>query len=164
MVERHLGETPRATHTHVVAYLMGRLAVEFSQDCALWEVVGLCHDLDFFETANDRSRHGLLTIDWLGDRLPEDASQAIAAHDHRTGVGSDTLLADMLKVADAMVVIDERLGRGIWQTPDSAQPFASLRRRLGDRTYLADILQRYANKHALPFSRLADIIAPAPPQ
>src|SRR5258707_235124 len=101
LVRRHLGETARATHTHVVACLMRALAAEFTGDAELGEIVALCHGLDYFATADDRAQHGLLTVKWLGDRLPPAAQQAIAAHDHRTGIQADTVLADMLKVADA---------------------------------------------------------------
>ena len=164
LVGRYLGDTPRATHTRVVSHLMRRLAEHFGEDCELWEVVGLCHDLDFFETSGDRSQHGLLTVSWLAGRLPEAAQQAIAAHDHRTGVVADTRLADMLKVADAMTVIDGRLGRGIWAPLDRADPYMALRDKLEDCAYLSDILQRYASKHAVPFACLADIVTTAPSQ
>lgn len=164
LVSRHLGDTPRATHTRVVAHVMGGLAGYFSAPAELWEVVGLCHDLDYFETAEDRTQHGLLTARWLGDRLPEAARQAIAAHDHRTGVQASTLLADMLRVADAAAVIDQRLGRQIWSEADRDRPCASLRKQLGERGYLAEILDGLASKHALPFEVVARVIAAAPPQ
>ena len=164
LVDQHLGNTPRAAHTRVVAHLMRRLADEFSEDGELWEVVGLCHDLDFFVTSNDRSQHGLLTAAWVGDQLPEAAQQAIAAHDHRTGVQADSLLADMLKVADALAVTDQRLGRGVWRELDAIDPYANLRRKLGERTYLSDILQKHASKHTLPFARIVEIVGSAPPQ
>jgi predicted hydrolase (HD superfamily) len=164
LVNQHLGATPRATHTCVVGYFMRKLAKHFSADCALWEVVGLCHDLDYFETAADRTQHGPLAASWLVGRLPEVARQAIAAHDHRTGVQADTLLADALRVADAAAIVDQRLGRGGWRELDSSDPYGSLRRRLGERAYLADILQANARKHAVSFDRIAEIIAAAPPQ
>jgi hypothetical protein len=143
---------------------MRKLAEHFSEDAELWEVVGLCHDLDFFATAGDRTQHGLLTVAWLGDELPEEASQAIAAHDHRTPVRADTLLADMLVAADAAAVIDQRLGRAAWRAIDSRDPFTDLRQRLGAGAYLADILERRASGHALPFARIAELMVDAPPQ
>jgi HD domain len=164
LVERHLRDTPRATHTRVVAYLMRWLAGHFSEDGELWEVVGLCHDLDYFATADDRTRHGLLAVSWLGDRLPEVARQAIAAHDHRTGVHADTRLADLLKAADAAAVIDHRLGRDVWTAMDRREPYTSLRGQLREGAYLSDILQRQAMKHALPFDRIVRLMAAAPPQ
>jgi hypothetical protein len=165
LVRQHLGETPRAAHTYVVAHLMRRLAAELGEDAELWEVVALCHDLDFFATSNDRSQHGLLTVQWLGGGLPRSAQQAIAAHDHRTGVRSDTLLADMLRLADAVAVIDQGLGRHVWRDlSDAADAWVSLRRRMGNRPYLAEIVQLHADKHHLPFARIVDLMCAAPPQ
>ena len=87
LVSKYLGDTPRAAHTRFVAHMMRQLAGVFAAGANLWEIVGLCHDLDFLETSGRWSQHGLLTIKWLGDRIPTDAQHAIAAHDHRTGMG-----------------------------------------------------------------------------
>lgn len=164
LVTQHLNDTPRANHSRFVAYIMSKLAKALAAPVELWEVVGLCHDLDFFHIAGDWSRHGLVTIGWLGDRIPADAQQAIAAHDHRTGVKADTVLADSLKAADAIAIIDERLGRLQFLNADRASPFATLRGQLGHRTYLSDMLEGYCEKHALPFERIAGIVANAPQQ
>lgn len=164
LVHEHLGDSPRAAHSRFVAYVMRHLAGAFSADAGLWETVGLCHDLDFFQTSGDWSRHGLVTIEWLGDRLPADAKNAIASHDHRTGIQADTLLADMLKVADVIAVIDANLGRELFCNLDRRDPYPALRRLLDDRPYLCEMLQRYADKHVLPFTRIIAIVNDAPSQ
>lgn len=164
LVTRYLNDTPRASHSRFVAYIMRKLAETLAAPVELWEVVGLCHDLDFFHIAGDWSRHGLVTIEWLGDGIPADAQQAIAAHDHRTGVKADTVLADSLKAADAIAIIDERVGRLHFLNADRASPFVMLRGQLGHRTYLSDMLEGYCEKHALPFERIAGILAGAPEQ
>lgn len=164
LVERHLGETPRALHSRVVAHVMRRLAQTWSAPADLWEVVGLCHDLDFFAVNGDWSRHGPTAVEWLGDGIPPEAQQAIAAHDHRTGIEAGTLLADSLKAADAIAIIDEKLGRSGLRAVGAANAYAALRARLGRRSYLADMLEHYALKHALPFERIVAVIADAPDQ
>jgi hypothetical protein len=164
LVAQHLGKTPRANHSRVVAHVMRKLAEALSEPAELWEVVGLCHDLDFFQIDGDWSRHGPMAVEWLGDRIPAEARQAIAAHDHRTGIVADTLLADSLKVADAMTVIDEKLGRPALRTTDAARPYAALRASLGRRSYLADMVEHYTLKHGFPFERLVEALADAPEQ
>jgi hypothetical protein len=164
LVERHLGGTPRAAHSRFIGHLMRCLAEILEANADLWEVVGLCHDLDFLETSTDPSRHGLLTIEWLAGSLPEVARQAIAAHDHRTGVQAETQLADMLKVADAVAVIDHSLGRGALCAVNAADAYPALRSRLGDRSFLCDIVQRRANKHHLSFARIVACVSVLPPQ
>jgi hypothetical protein len=164
LVHKHLDHTPRAAHSRFVAYVMRQLASVFAADADLWEITGLCHDLDFFATSGDWTQHGLLTIRWLAGRLPDDALQAIAAHDHRTGIQSDTLIADMLNLADAVAVIEKRYGRDLFQQADSGDPYFALRNHLGDRAYLADIVDRRAGQHRLSFRRIRDIVKEGPPQ
>ncbi|MCA1413063.1 HD domain-containing protein [Bradyrhizobium sp. NBAIM20] len=164
LVKQHLGDTPSATHSRLVAHIMRELAPNFSASADLWEIVGLCHDLDYFHTSGDWSQHGLVTVSWLGDNIPVAAQQAIAGHDHRTGVQADTLLADMLKAADAIAIIDERLGRVALCETDRANPYAALRHHLGDRSYLSDMVQKYSEKHAVFFDRLVEIVVLAPRQ
>jgi len=158
LVNQYLATTPRAAHTRFVAYLMRQLARTFAADADLWEVVGLCHDLDFFQTCDNWSQHGLLTVRWIGDRLPADAQLAIASHDHRTGVQADSVLADALKIADVLAVIDARLGRNALSEVRGIDIITALRSRLVDRAYLCDILERYTKKHELQVSRMIDIM------
>jgi predicted hydrolase (HD superfamily) len=103
LVHKHLADTPSAAHS--IAYLMRELASIFNANADIWEMTGLCHDLDFFVTSGDSRQHGLVTIRWLAGQLPDDALQAIAAHDHRTGIQSDTIIADMLNLADALAAL-----------------------------------------------------------
>ena len=158
LVSQYLATTSRAAHTRFVAYLMRQLARTFAADADLWEVVGLCHDLDFFQTCDNWSQHGLLTVRWLGDRLPADAQLAIASHDHRTGVQADTLLADALKIADVLAVINAKLGRNVLSEVKGTETLGALRSRLVDRAYLCDILERHTQKRGLPVSRAIDIV------
>ena len=164
LVQQYLGNTPRANHSRLVAHVMRMLAPSFSASADLWEVVGLCHDLDYFHTSDNWTQHGLVTVRWLGDTIPAEAQDAIAAHDHRTGVRADTILADMLKASDAIAIIDERLGRAALCDTDRVEPYACLRRRLGDRSYLSDILEQFSERNGVSFERMGEIIALAPDQ
>ena len=113
-LNKHLAEdAPKVQHSKVVASLMKHLAKTTGQDAVLWEVVGLCHDLDDAVTKADRRLHGLLAAGWLEGRLPGEALEAIQAHDHRTGLSSNTQLADALKLADALAIADKDVGREI---------------------------------------------------
>lgn len=164
LVAQHLGDAPRANHSRVVAHIMRKLAEALSEPTELWQVVGLCHDLDFFGIQGDWSRHGPMAVEWLGDRIPLEAQQAIAAHDHRTGIVADSRLADSLKAADAITVIDEKLGRPALRAIDTATPYAALRTLLGRRAYLADMVEHYALKYGLAFESLVGTVTGAPEQ
>jgi RimJ/RimL family protein N-acetyltransferase len=157
LVDRHLGSSPRAEHSRLVADLMLGLAQIMGADATVWEVVGLCHDLDFEVTVNDPTQHGLVTGRWLDGKLPAEALLAIAAHDHRTGIICHEPLADMLKLADVLAVIDARLGRDWLGLLEDANAEAKLRERLPGRAYLVDMLLRLCENRALPLRWLTTI-------
>jgi hypothetical protein len=79
-----------------------------------------------------------------------------AAHSRFVG-----LLADLLKAADAIALVDQRLGRRWLCDIDQTDPYTMLRRQIGDRPYLCDMLQRYTDKHTLSFVRNVEIMASA---
>jgi len=164
LLHHHLGTSARALHSQLVAYLMRELALLYAADLDLWELVGLCHDLDYFATQDDGRQHGLLTVRWLQHKLPDEALEAIAAHDYRSGVTSDTLLADMLKVADVVTVLDERLGRARLAQLLNDEDYMALQAGLGERVYLCEILQQYASKHTLSSRQIAQLLDRAPRQ
>lgn len=110
-VEAHLGTSKRAVHSIFVGSTMKGLAQVVGASAQTWEVVGLCHDLDFFDTVDDRRQHGVLVAEWLAQDLPTEALDAIRSHDHRTGIEANTPLADALKLADALAITDETVGR-----------------------------------------------------
>ena len=138
MMKSHLGASPRAKHSLYVAYVMEKLAIAKGEDPVLWHIVGLCHDLDYEATVKDRSQHGILAAEWLANLLPKEGLEAIKAHDHRTGIRSETMIACALKLADALAVIEAHLGQSGIELLREPEP--ALRSRLGQRTYLADIV------------------------
>lgn len=60
--------------------VMGALARKFGEDENIWRLTGLAHDLDFPQTENTPELHGLECARILADQLPEEALQAIRAH------------------------------------------------------------------------------------
>lgn len=60
--------------------VMRALAARLGQDCEIWGLTGLLHDLDFPATQENPQRHGLDAAEELEDMLPAEALQAIRAH------------------------------------------------------------------------------------
>ena len=56
------------------------LARRFDEDEELWGITGLLHDWDYPRTAADPARHGLDAAERLVGMLPDEALQAIRAH------------------------------------------------------------------------------------
>ena len=163
LVATHLGSTSRARHCLFVAYAMGRVAEHIGADADLWEVVGLAHDLDFNVTAGDRSRHGLVTVEWLSGRLPEDALSAIAAHDHRTGIHAETTVALGLRLCDAVAVVVALLGRtesaDTFHSPDAAR---RLQTACAQRPHLPQMINELSARIDVPISLFSTIARHGP--
>lgn len=153
-LERNLGQSPRARHSRCVALILEALARNLGEDADLWAVTGLLHDIDFEQTGTSPERHGLLAAEWLAGRLPDQALDAIRAHDHRTGVTADTSLAAALKLADALAVILESIGA---DAPDLMTAPDQLAHRLAARPWLADLLYGSARRLGIHNHVLRDI-------
>ena len=81
IMESKLGNQNLRKHVLAVAAVMRRLAARFSEDADRWELVGLLHDLDYEDTANDPDRHGLVSAQWLFELGVEpDIIEAVKAH------------------------------------------------------------------------------------
>ncbi len=162
LVQSHLGDGLRARHSMLVGYLLRRVAQIIHQDADLWQITGICHDLDFDVTKMDRSSHGVVTARWLAGKLPPDALLAIQAHDHRTGIAAQGMLASALRLTDALAVAELDIGRG--PLLESLKDDASLPTRLSNRPYLAEIILREATAVGLDLSLIGELYADAPAQ
>jgi urease gamma subunit len=165
MVLTHLGEGLRARHSVFVGHVMAHLARMLGEDQLLWELTGLCHDLDFEATFNDRSRHGLRAAEWLENDLPNVALLAIQSHDHRTGITSDTTLALALKLADAVAVGELDVGRGaVVEALRAAPSLDRLEQTLSARPCLPLLIVKSAAKLSISLEDVASICLTAPRQ
>lgn len=70
------------SHILAVEAVMIRLAEHFSEDAERWGMVGLLHDLDYSETADDPDRHTYLTAEWLAAYPEIDQEMIRAIHCH----------------------------------------------------------------------------------
>jgi hypothetical protein len=164
LVAEKLGDMHRAAHSLFVGDLMALIAEALNEDEANWQVTGYCHDLDYFEVDGDWTQHGLVTQKWLSGRLSADALAAIAAHDHRTGVQSETRLARALRLADALAVLDERIGRSHMSGLAATNATALVARLQPSHVHLGEMIDRLSLQCDLELAALADIVARLPEQ
>lgn len=165
LVLTHLGEGLRARHSVFVGHAMAHFARILGEDQLLWELTGLCHDLDFEATADDRSRHGLLTAELLQDDLPKVALLAIQSHDHRTGITSDTTLALALKLADAVAVGELDVGRdAMVEALGAASSLDRLEETLAARPYLPQLITQPSAALSIRLEDVASICRTGPRQ
>ncbi len=67
-------------HSLASEAVMRALATHFGEDAELWGLTGLLHDVDYPATENAPERHGRDGAALLAGRLPEEACNAIEAH------------------------------------------------------------------------------------
>lgn len=89
-------------HMLAVEAIMRALAKRFGEDEEIWGLAGLLHDLDYEETRNDFSKHGIVSAKYLKGKVPEEILEAIRAHNELTGYKPSSLLAKALIVADQL--------------------------------------------------------------
>ena len=81
LLNNHLKAGNLRKHCLATEAIMRALAERLDEPEDLWGIVGLLHDLDFEETADQPSEHGLRTAAILAARdLPPEAITAIKAH------------------------------------------------------------------------------------
>ncbi len=98
----------KMNHSILVSRILVVLAKHLGENVDKWELAGLLHDLDYDETIEDRTRHGIIAAQKLDGRVSESILHAIRSHDHRTGVVPTTLLDKSLRFADAMSKLVEK--------------------------------------------------------
>jgi putative nucleotidyltransferase with HDIG domain len=104
LMEREVETDALRKHMLAVSTIMEALADNLGieeEDKAKWVLVGLLHDLDYERTKDNFEQHGLITVELLTGKLPEDCLEAIKAHNSRTGVEPESVMAKALIAADA---------------------------------------------------------------
>ena len=131
----------RYMHGLAVGRIMAALAEALEEDAGLWETVGLLHDLDYEQTREERSRHGVAAARVLEGRLTEEALHAIASHDHRSGVEPETLLDHSLRLADALALLMEEVEM---RKPVSGWAFQTALFKVGgSKPWIRDLIAAY---------------------
>jgi hypothetical protein len=95
--------------------------------------------------------------------LPPEALAAIEAHDHRTGVVSETPIAAALKLADVLAVIGAELGDRTAGALSASDAIAAVERKFPARPYVARMLMENAGRLSIDLNALAEIYRAAPP-
>ena len=81
LVTGHCANRNLFKHMLATEAVMKRLADRLGEDAEAWARAGLVHDLDYDETADDPSRHGLVSAEKLEELgFPDDIIHAVKAH------------------------------------------------------------------------------------
>jgi len=106
LMEREVETDALRMHMLAVSAIMGALAANLAiveeEDKEKWALVGLLHDLDYERTKDNFEQHGLITVELLNEKLPDECLYAIKAHNSRTGFEPNSVMAKALIAADAV--------------------------------------------------------------
>lgn len=103
LLKKNLRTENLIKHSLAVEAILQEMAKKLSQDKELWGITGLLHDLDFDYTKNEPEKHSQITIKVLEDLLPDEAINAIKAHNYQcTSQIPQTYLDKSLIAADAV--------------------------------------------------------------
>jgi len=103
LLQKYLRTKNLMKHSYAVEAIMLAIAEKLGEDPELWGITGLLHDLDFDFTKEEPDKHSLVTINLVGEMLPEEALNAIKAHNFQyTAQIPMTYLDKGLIAADAV--------------------------------------------------------------
>lgn len=81
LVKQHCKNKNLFKHMLATEAVMAGVAERLGEDVESWALAGLVHDLDYDETADDPSRHGLVSAAKLNElKFPEGIIHAVKAH------------------------------------------------------------------------------------
>ena len=103
LLEQNLRNSNLRKHSLAVAKIMEKLAEKLNQDKEKWFIVGLLHDLDYEETIDNPSLHGIKSAEMLKDFLDEESLHAIKSHNfENTKIEPKNLIDFALIASDAI--------------------------------------------------------------
>ena len=132
--------TSKYSHSLMVSAIMHKLAERLGENAEEWEIVGLLHDLDYDQTRNDMSKHGIVASEILKGKLPETCLYAIKCHDYRTGFKPKSKLDKALIIADTLVAVAEKINENEELEPEKMKE--GIRRLSKNQPWIKDNLRK----------------------
>lgn len=134
------GVTPSLKkHALASEAVMAALARHFGEDAELWSLTGLLHDLDFPATENDPARHGLLGAEILAGELPQEAIQAIKAHNgEMNGCQPQTRFDYALRCGESVTGLIQAAAL-LRPTGYEGMSVKSLKKKMKDKAFAASV-------------------------
>jgi putative nucleotidyltransferase with HDIG domain len=138
LVKEHVKNKNLVNHMVAVGAIMKGLAEHYGEDPALWEAVGILHDIDYENFGEDFAMHGAKSAEMVKDLLPEYAVNAILRHNPLTGNEAETRFDIALLAADAIsgMVVANALVRPNKMKGMKAK---SIKKRMKDKSFARQI-------------------------
>ncbi|BBD10064.1 HDIG domain-containing metalloprotein [Desulfovibrio ferrophilus] len=139
LVKSQNPEPHLVNHAIQTEAIMRALALKLGHDPELWGVTGLLHDLDYPQTKDNPARHGLDAADMLKGKMPEDALQAIVAHnEEHTQVAAANQFDYALRAAESATGLISAAALVRPTRMEGMKP-KSLKKKMKDKSFAASV-------------------------
>ncbi len=125
-------------HSLAAEAILRALAQQLGEDVEVWGVTGLLHDLDYPQTHEAPERHGLISAEQLAGKLPEEALQAIRAHNEMNGCQPASRFDYALRCGETVtgLIMAAALVR---PTGMEGMQASSLKKKMKDKAFAASV-------------------------
>jgi len=120
--------------------VMRGLAKKLGRDEEMWGLTGLLHDLDYSQTKENDSRHGLDTAEMLEGKIPADALDAIRRHAFEMNESDEpsTELDFALRCGETVTGL-VHAGALVRPTKIDGMKVKSLKKKMKDKAFAASV-------------------------
>lgn len=135
IVREHVKNENLVKHMIAVGAIMKGVANHFNEDQALWEAVGILHDIDYEEVGQDWTKHGAVSAEIVKGLLPEKGLHAIKAHNPQTGFNPEIRMDWSLYAADGLSGLIIAQGLMMPDRKVASVKASSLGKRMKDKSF-----------------------------
>jgi hypothetical protein len=139
LLATHVPEPALQAHCLESEAVLRALALRLGQEEEIWGLTGLLHDLDYATTKDNPARHGLDSAELLAGKLPDEAIQAIRAHNaEHTGVAPASLLDFALRCGETVTGLIHA-GALVRPARMDGMDGKSLKKKIKDKAFAASV-------------------------
>ncbi|ACV69258.1 HDIG domain-containing metalloprotein [Desulfohalobium retbaense] len=139
LLKEHTSEEHLLHHALETEAVMRHLARELGEDETVWGLTGLVHDIDYAQTKETPEQHGVLGAQMVADHLPDEALQAIRAHNSEmTGVAATTRLDFALRCGETVTGLVRASALVRPNKMEGLKP-KSLKKKIKDKSFAANV-------------------------
>ncbi|MDL2317141.1 HDIG domain-containing protein [Desulfovibrio sp. OttesenSCG-928-A18] len=139
LLESFQPEAHMLRHALASEAVMRALARHFSEDGGLWAMAGLLHDVDYPLTMDNPDEHGVRAMEILKDKLPQEALDAIKAHNSEcTGLEPRSRLDFALRAGESITGL---VNAAVLMRPMGIEGMQvkSLKKKMKDKAFAAAV-------------------------
>lgn len=103
LLRRYVTSPSHIVHSHATAAIMKRVAEHLGEDAAVWEIIGLLHDIDYDIIGADMEQHGIEGYRILVENgVSEEIADIVRRHNHLLTSGYERPVEVALQAADSV--------------------------------------------------------------